>query len=349
MRCTFRLLFFLVSAGKIAICVALAAGSAFPQSDRGAITGTITDQDGAAVSGALVQAKNLTSNTIYKATSLGSGSYTFEGLPVGSYELSVPVFGYNAAPQTTTVRAAQTSHLDIRVADTSLNTVGEDRYFFAAHNGSHPTPNGPAPRTREGKPDLSGVWWPPRIVEPVEPALLPSAADTLKEWMASNAKGLPSSRCLPNGVTLLGVIDLNKLVQTPALLVILYQVDPADYRQVFLDGRAHPKDLDPTWKGHSVGKWERDTLVVDTIGFNDKSWITDTLPALYPHTEMMHLTSRLRRPDLGHLQMDVTFEDPGAFAKPWTLKTVSDLAQGEEVREWICNENNQDPDHLVGK
>jgi hypothetical protein len=90
-------------------------------------------------------------------------------------------------------------------------------------------------------------------------------------------------------------------------------------------------------------------LVVDTVGFNDKSWIGDTLPALFPHTEMLHLTSRLRRTDLGHLQMDVTFEDPGAFAKPWILKTVSDLAQGEEVQEWICNENNQDPDHLVGK
>jgi hypothetical protein len=98
-----------------------------------------------------------------------------------------------------------------------------------------------------------------------------------------------------------------------------------------------------------VGKWEGDALVVDTIGFNDKSWITDTLPALFPHTEMLHLVSRFRRPDLGHLEMDVTFEDPGAFAKPWILKTVSDLAQGEEVQEFICNENNQDPEHLIGK
>lgn len=90
-------------------------------------------------------------------------------------------------------------------------------------------------------------------------------------------------------------------------------------------------------------------MVVDTIGFNDKSWITDSLPAPYPHSEMLHLVTRLRRPDLAHLEADITFDDPGRFVKPWTLKTVSELAPGEEVEEWICNENNRDADHLVGK
>lgn len=319
------------------------------QEATGSITGRVTDQDGAPVSGASIQAKSLDKGAVYKSTSSSSGDYKFEGLPAGSYDVSIPVFGYDATPQTIAVRAAQNSRLDVHLVDTSLNTLGEDRSFFAAHNGSHQTPKGPTPRTRQDKPDLSGVWWPPRIVEPAEPMLLPSAAAIVKGWAATNAKDLPSARCLPNGVTLLGSVDVYKLVQTPALLVILYQVDPADYRQVFLDGRDHPKDLDPTWKGHSVGKWEGDTLVVDTIGFNDKSWIADAFPVLSPHTEMLHLTSRLRRPDLGHLQMEVTFEDPGAFAKPWTLKTVSDLARGEEVQEWICNENNQDAEHLVGK
>lgn len=337
------------SVGKLAICIALAACSAFSQTDQGSISGKVTDQDGAAVSGVLVQAKNLTSSTIYKTTSSKSGDYTVGGLPVGSYQISIPVFGYDAAPQTIAVQAAQTSRLDIRVVDTSLNTLGEDRAFFAALNGSHPTPKGPTPHTREGKPDLSGVWWPPKMVQPVEPVLLPRAAAIVKKWVATNAKDLPSARCLPNVVGLLGVVDVNKVIQTPTLLVILYQIDPADYRQVFLDGRGHPKDLDSTWKGHSVGKWEGDTLVVDTIGFNDKSWITDTLPAVFPHTEMLHLVTRFRRPDLGHLEADVTFDDPRSFAKPWTLKTVSELAPDEEVEEWICNENNRDAGHLVGK
>ena len=339
----------LTSLVKLATCVALAACVAFPQSDRGALTGNVTDQDGVAVPEVLVQAKNSSSNTIYKATSSASGDYKFEGLPAGSYEISIPVFGFLSAQQSVTLSAGQTLRLDLRVRDNSLNTPGEDRSFFAARNSTHPTPKGPAPRTREAKPDLSGVWWPPRIVEPIEPALLPRAAAIVREWVASNAKDLPSARCLPNGVTLLGVVSLNKLVQTPALLLNIREVDAGAVRQVFLDGRGHPKDLDPAWMGHSIGSWEGDTLVVDTIGFNDKSWITDTLPALFPHTEMLHLTTRFRRPDLGHLEMDVTFDDPGSFAKPWTMKTVSDLAQGEEVQEWICNENNQDAEHLVGK
>jgi hypothetical protein len=342
-------IFSLASAGQLVICVILAACSAFSQTNQGSISGKVTDQDGATVSGVVVQARNLRSSAIYKTTSSKSGDYTVDGLPAGSYQISIPVFGYDAAPQTTTVQAAQTSHLDIRVVDTSLNTLGEDRGFFAARTGSHATPNGPAPRTAQGKPDLSGVWWPPKIVEPVEPVLLPRAAVIAKEWMATNAKDLPSARCLPNVVGLLGIVDVNKVVQTSSLLVILYQIDPADYRQVFLDGRGHPKNLDPTWKGHSVGKWEGDTLVVDTIGFNDKSWITDSLPAVFPHTEMLHVVTRLRRPDLAHLEADVTFDDPRSFAKPWTLKTVSELAPGEEVEEWICNENNRDADHLVGK
>src|SRR5579863_7400090 len=233
----------LASARQLAICLMLVACPAFCQSDQGAIAGKVTDQDGATVSGVLIQAKNSTSSAIYKATSSKSGDYTFEGLPAGSYEISIPVFEYLSGRQEVAVKAAQRVHLDIRVRDNSLNTLGEDRSFFETRNAAHPTPKGPTPRTPEGKPDLSGVWWPPRIVEPVEPSLLPAAAAIVREWAASNAKGLPSARCLPNTVGLLGVIDINKLVQTPKLLVILYQVDPADYRQVFLDGGEHPKDL----------------------------------------------------------------------------------------------------------
>ena len=124
--------------------------SVFAQNDRGAIAGKITDQDGVAVLGALIEAKNSSSGAIYKATSSSSGNYKFEGLVPGAYEISIPYFGYLAARQNITVQAGQDLPLDIRVTDNSLNTVGEDRSFFAAHNGSHPTPKGPAPHTREG-------------------------------------------------------------------------------------------------------------------------------------------------------------------------------------------------------
>jgi hypothetical protein len=335
------------SFGKIAICTLLAACFAFPQSNSGAITGKVIDQDGATVSGVSIRAKDLNIGTAYKATTSGSGDYSFEGLPDGTYQVSFPTLGLNAPPQNVVVHAGQASRLDIRVRDTSLNTLGEDRSFYATRVAPHPTPTGPAPRTREGKPDLSGVWWAPRILEPPEPTLLPWALDKVKQWAANSAKDIPSARCLPMGVAMMFEFGVSKLIQTPTLLVIIGEHDES-VRQVFLDGQGHPKDMDPTWRGHSIGRWESDTLVVDTIGFNGKSWIA-AYPSAFPYTEMLHLTTRFRRPDLGHLEMDVTFDDPGTFTKPWTLKTVSDLAQGEEVQEEICNENNQDPGHLVDK
>jgi Carboxypeptidase regulatory-like domain len=336
---------------RIAACTLLAACFAFPQSNSGAITGRVTDQDGAAVSGASIQAKNTNTGTIYKATSSSSGDYKFEGLPAGSYQISFPTLVVGAPPQNVVVQAGQASHLDLSTRDASLNTLGEDRSFFAARVAPHPTPKGPAPRTQEGKPDLSGVWWAPRIVAREEASLLPWAASTIKEWAANNFKDIPSARCLPSGwgLTFLHSFGLNKLIQTPTLLVNIGEMDVSASRQVFLDGRGHPKDLDPSWMGQSVGTWEGDTLVVDTIGFNGKGWISDTIPNAFPYTEKLHLTSRFRRPDLGHLEIDVTFEDPGTFTKPWTMKTVADLAQSEELQEFICTENNQDAEHLVGK
>jgi hypothetical protein len=333
----------IVMMGLAASCVGRA------QDGRGAISGKVTDQDGATVSGASIQAKNVNTGTIYKTTSTGSGDYKFEGLPAGSYQISFPTLGVGSPPQNVVIQTGQDSRLDVRVRDASLNTLGEDRSFFATRSAPHATPNGPAPRTREGKPDLSGVWWAPRIVEREEASVLPWAAAVMREWGANNAKDIPSARCLPSGVALLHYFGLNKLVQTPALLVSIDEGDVAASRQVFLDGHEHPKDMDPTWAGHSIGKWEGDSLVVDTIGFNGKSWIADTMPAAFPYTEMLHLTTRFRRPDLGHLEMDVTFDDPGTFTKPWTMKTVSDLALGEEVQEMICTENNQDAEHLVGR
>jgi hypothetical protein len=339
------------SFGKIAICTLLAACFAFPQTNGGAIAGKVTDQDGATVSGASLQAKNLSTGTTYKATSSASGDYKFEGLPVGSYQISFPALGLGAPPQNVEVQAGQTSRLDLHARDNSLNTLGEDRSFFASIAAPHLTPKGPAPRTQEGRPDLSGVWWSTRIVAREEASMLPWAAAKVKDWAASNFKDIPSARCLPSGVAFLHYFGLNKLIQTPTLLLNVGEMDVAASRQVFLDGRGHPKDMDPTWMGHSVGKWEGDTLIVDTIGFNGKSWIADTIPAAaaFPSTEKLHLTSRFRRPDLGHLEMDVTFDDPGTFTKPWTMKTVADLALGEELQEYICTENNQDAEHLVGK
>lgn len=107
------------------------------------------------------------------------------------------------------------------------------------------------------------------------------------------------------------------------------------FRQVFLDGREHPKDPDPTWQGHSIGKWEGDTLVIDTVGSNDKNW----LPNALPHTEKLHTIERYRRRDFAHLTVDVTIDDPDTLTKPWQLHTTWTLAPGEEMIEGVCENN----------
>jgi carboxypeptidase family protein len=333
----------------VAVSLFVSAFAAFAQDERGAVTGTVTDQDGAVVSGAAVQAKNVGTGAIYKTTSSATGNYKLEQLPAGTYILTNPVLGLMYRQENVVVQASQTLRLDLRVVDNSLNTLGEDRAYFAGLDAPHATRDGPTPRTPDGKPDLSGVWWEPRVVDIGEATVLPWAAAVMKERTANLAKDLPRTRCLPNATTLLGRFGVNRLVQTPALLVVLTEADVPGYREIFLDGRGHPKDLDPTWTGHSIGKWEGDTLVVDTVGFNDKSWLADLPSVIMPHSEMLHLTTRFRRPDLGHLETEVTFNDLGTFTKPLKMKAISDLAENEDVQEWICNENNQDVEHLVGK
>ncbi len=127
---------------------------------------------------------------------------------------------------------------------------------------------------------------------------------------------------------------------------MLFEDDIPSHRQVFLDGRAQPKDPNPRWMGYSIGHWEGDTLVVDTVGFDERSWLT---AQGHPHTEMMRVTERFRRPDLGHLEIEITIDDPGAYAKPWVIKRVSDLDTSDDIGEYVCAEDEKDVKHMVGK
>jgi hypothetical protein len=131
----------------------------------------------------------------------------------------------------------------------------------------------------------------------------------------------------------------------PAEIILLFEDWVPSHREIFMDGRAHPRDA-ATWMGHAVGHWEGDTLVVDRAGFNDTSWVDNSGR---PHTEKLHVVERFRRVDRGHLAVEMTFEDPGAYAKPFTIKGVYDAAPDEEIQEFICNENNADLPHMVGK
>jgi hypothetical protein len=129
-------------------------------------------------------------------------------------------------------------------------------------------------------------------------------------------------------------------------MFFLFEGNIHSYRQIFLDGRKHPEDPDPTWYGHSIGRFQGDTLVVESVGFNDKFWFDF---AGHPHTERLRTTERFRRPDFGTIEYEVTIDDPGAYTRPFTLYGRHSYAENTELMEYICNENNQDVQHLIGK
>jgi hypothetical protein len=206
-------------------------------------------------------------------------------------------------------------------------------------------PAGPTPRMPDGKVDFSGVWHPGTSFGNLgQVPLQPWAEALYRERRANLSKDDPEGFCLPAGVPRISPFPY-KVVQTPALLVILHEGNVHSFREFFLDGRGHPKGLDHLWMGHSIGKWEGDTLVVDTVGFNEKTWMNGQG---IPHTDALHVTERFTRPDLGHLEIEITLEDPGALLAPHTFKRVHTLMQGAELLEYVCNEFNIDKDRLVG-
>jgi len=322
----------------VILLATLAGAVTFAQSGRGVLKGTVRNADGI-IAGATVQAKRQTTSEMFTATSAASGQYEMPNLPDGTYEVSVPPLGLATArftQQNVVIEPGKTTALDIVLAAGGQGVIGDDNAFLALQK-KYANVRGPAPRTRDGHPDLTGVWNGSLDPNPQPAAMLPWADEVVKQRRATNAREQPSAHCLPDDPTPTLPL-LRKFVQTPTLLVQLFEQDP-HYRQIFLDGRDHPKDADPTWMGHSVARWDKDTLVVDSSGFNDKSWII--FGAGLPHTEMLHVIEKYRRLDLAHMQVDVIVEDPGTFIKPIERHMTWQLAPGEDVLEFICNENNK--------
>ena len=331
----------------LALSLSLFTVMAFGEGDRGAISGSVWDANGAIIANATVQAKNTMSGALFKATSSAQGKYTLAELPAGDYEISVTVPALKPYERkNVTVQAAKTAGLEIRLEDTTqLSTLGEDRFAVAADLKKHSPPAGPTPRTLDGKPDLTGIWWPPRVIDPGKPEFLKWAEDVAKERADNLRKDSPQSRCMPSAV-LRSTFPVYEMVQSRQFLVMIADDDSPGFHQIYLDGRGHPEDPNPAWYGHNVGRWDGDTLVVDRVGFTERVYLDQDN---HPHTSKLHVIERYRRPDLGHLEIDITVEDPGTLAKPWTMKRVSDLAPTEEIYEFICPENNRDVEHLVGK
>jgi hypothetical protein len=213
------------------------------------------------------------------------------------------------------------------------------------------TPNGkpnlaaPPPRTPDGRPDFSGLWakssakYARNVAADLKPDdLRPATRETVDRRREDLGKDGMQVRCLPLGPAYPTSGDstgseMMRIVQTPQLIVMLNP--DLTYRQIWMDGRALETNPNPSWMGYSVGRWEGDTLVVESIGFHPGTWLDRDG---HPHTEQLRLTERYRRPTFGQLETEVTFTDPGAYARPWTVKVVADYAPDTEMLEWVCNE-----------
>ena len=209
----------------------------------------------------------------------------------------------------------------------------------------------PAPRTADGKPDLTGVWrgagplYRFNIAQDLKPEDIQSWAEALfLQRVRDSRKDSPLARCLPVSVPFHNFFNLTRIVQTPGLMVILYESPNSPHRTVFTDGRELPQDPNPAWLGYSVGRWEGDTLVITTTGFNDRGWLDS---AGHPQTESLRVTERLRRRDFGHMDFEITIDDPKAFTRPFTVKTERLLAADTDLLEDVC-ENERDGRHLYG-
>jgi len=202
----------------------------------------------------------------------------------------------------------------------------------------------PAPRAADGKPDLSGLW---HAGTKYESDLKPSDVMAWAQAQSRAREANPSADswgvlCLPPGpmITFTGLL---KIIQTPAVVAILYEV-PNNFRQIFTDGRTLPTDPNPTWQGYSVGRWDGDTLVVESNGFNDRSWVGR--PG-YPHTEALRVRERYRRRDFGHIDVQMTIDDSKTFTRPWTMTTELLFDADTELLEFVCNENEKSRQHFV--
>jgi hypothetical protein len=252
---------------------------------------------------------------------------------------------------------------------------------------NHPTPgtprtkdgkpilSAPAPR-RDGKPDLSGVWQvegSPR--KELEKFLLPggvnglgeddpskyfinffsdfpfgqepfqpAAAALFRERMQSGHK--PPTLCPPPNMPLEDIVPGPfKIVSSPGLVMMLYESDNR-FRQIHTDGRKLPSDPQPSWLGYSTGKWEGDWFVIDSVGFNDKG-VLDAMGHF--HSESMHLTERLHRRDFGHMDVEITVDDPKTYTKPVTVKVSHRLLPDTDLIELFCGEGESDLAHMPGK
>jgi hypothetical protein len=204
----------------------------------------------------------------------------------------------------------------------------------------------PVPRTADGKPDLSGLWRPvsgyvaniAKDLKPEDVPYQPWAEKLYKDRRATDSRDDPTANCIVGGVPRSDLVGYPfKILQVPGLVAVLYEAVHS-YRQIFTDGRRLPEEANPQWFGYSVGRWEGDTFVVETAGFNDNVWLDNSGR---PATSALRVTERFIRKDFGHMDIQITMDDPKAYTRPWGMTLPLTLQPDDEIIEYICNENNK--------
>jgi hypothetical protein len=206
------------------------------------------------------------------------------------------------------------------------------------------TPEQPVVRGAAAAPlarDLSGVWMQRDLGDsftknppPMQPWAIERTAANVKGGAADD----PEEKCFPPGIPRLYLHRYPiEIIQSPTRTLVYYEYDHF-VRQIWTDGRSHPSadELDPSWMGHSIGRWDGDAFVIDTVGFNDKTWLDN---AGHPHSDALRLTERMRRADGDTLRIDFTFDDPKAYTQPWTGQKIFRLRPGWEIAEHVCADN----------
>lgn len=230
-----------------------------------------------------------------------------------------------------------------------------------------PKLDAPAPRTTDGKPDFTGMWQATKLL-PCNDVTLICTDLPISEQFRNIGAGVegglpyqgwareqmaqkgptddPYTRCVtPGGPRMHLLPTMKKIAQMPALMIILNEYNMT-YRQVFLDGRPLPLDPQPTWNGYSSARWESDTLVIESIGFRDDQWLD---AAGSPLTSAAKVVERFRRPDYGHLRIEITVDDPKAYTRPWTVTLDQSIVVDTEMLDAVCWENEKDVPHLQGR